>query len=404
MAEEPVILLEGPRSVGKSTTLRQLAKERGAPVTDFDNNALRDDAGRDPSFYVRGEGPVFLDEYQRVPAILDAIKERMNLSSRPGQFVITGSTRHDALPGSVQALSGRLHRMQIYPFAQSELEGKPSSFLTHLMQDPDTAIMAAREKPCSETRESYARRIIRGGFPLAVFRNGASRNRWFDDYVRQIVERDIPGIAKIRNKGALRLVLRRLANQTAQILVLEKLSSLASLNVSTLRDYIGLLEDVFMLYTLPAWGRTLKARVAAKPKLHILDSGIASRLMGFSEEKLLQKDEAALADFGHLMESFAVTEILKELSWLDDSFMTGHWRTLDGAEVDFVIEKMDGSVYGFEIKTAARSAASDFAGLEELRKYTGKHFKCGLMLYSGAETFRFGERLYGLPLAKIWDF
>jgi predicted AAA+ superfamily ATPase len=365
---------------------------------------VREDVERDPLFYTEtvSKTPILIDEYQRVPAILDAIKSRMNVSSRPGQFIITGSTRHDALDGSVQALTGRIHKMRIFPFAQSELEGTSPDRIINILADPETAVKK-NEKPSKETREGYMKRIVAGGFPLAVLRTAQTRNRWFDDFIRQTVERDIPGIAKLRNKGGLSMLLRRLASQTAQILVLEKVSSGAAIDISTARDYIQLLEDVFMVYEVPAWGRTLKSRVSAKPKLHILDSGIAARLLGLSVEKLYSKDPAALTEYGHLLETFTVSEIIKELSWLSDTVLTGHWHTHDDKEVDFVIELLDGSVYGFEVKSGNRITGDAFDGLEALARFAGSSFKAGIVLYTGTRAFRYNERLFVLPISKLWE-
>jgi predicted AAA+ superfamily ATPase len=401
--EEPVILLEGPRSSGKSTAIRLAAALFNTKVLDFDNQFIREDAARDPGFYTQSGAIILIDEYQRVPAILDAIKSRMNVSSSPGQFIITGSTRHDALDGSVQALTGRLHKMRIFPFAQSEVEGTSPGIMSRIFNDAGALIAAAKTNPAKETREAYIDRIVKGGFPLAVSRGPAARNRWFDDYVRQIVERDIPGIAGIRNKRGLSMLLRKLAAQTAQILTIEKVSAAAAIDITTARDYIQLLQDVFMIYELPAWGRTLGSRIAAKPKIHILDSGIAARLLGLTAEKLGAKEPSALTEFGHLLETFTVSEIFKELSWLDDTFLTGHWRTHDHAEVDFVVEHLDGSVYGFEIKTSGRASGDTFDGLAALRKFAGDSFKAGFVLYTGGQAFQFDDRLFALPISKIWE-
>jgi predicted AAA+ superfamily ATPase len=405
--EEPVILLEGPRSTGKSTLIRALAAELGTKALDFDDPVIREDAARDPDLYTRTEAedspPILIDEYQRVPAILDSIKTRMNISSRSGQFVITGSTRHNALPGNVQALTGRIHRMRILPFAQSEIEGTAPNLISRILGDTESVLREEKNKPARESREGYINRIIRGGFPLAVFRSTQARNRWFDDYVRQTIERDIPGLVKIRNNRGLSLLLRKIAARTAQIMVLENLASGAAIDIATARDYIQLLEDVFMVYQLPIWGRTLKSRVAAKPKIHIADSGIAARLLGITAEKLRAKEASALTEFGHLLETFVVSEIFKELSWLDDTVLTGHWHTHDDAEVDFVLEQMDGSVYGFEIKSSGRASGDTFDGLMALRKFAGDAFKAGFVFYTGERAFKFDDRLFALPISKLWE-
>jgi predicted AAA+ superfamily ATPase len=290
--------------------------------------------------------------------------------------------------------------MRIFPFAQSELEGTSPDRILKILAEPELML---REKSAREIREGYIKRIVKGGFPLAVLRTPQARNRWFDDYIRQTVERDIPGIAKIRNKRGLSMLLRRLASQTAQIMALENLAVSSALDISTVRDYIQLLQDVFMIYELPAWGRTLKSRITAKPKLHILDSGIAARQLGLTSEKLLSKDPAALTEYGHLLETFTVSEIMKELSWMDDTVLTGHWHTHDDMEVDFVIELPDGSVYGFEIKSGSRISADSFKGLAALSRFSGSSFKAGFVLYTGTRSFCYADRLYVMPISKLWE-
>src|SRR5450830_913290 len=123
LREEPVIALQGPRTVGKSTQLRELASTHAVEVLDLDDLATRDAVLADPALFVSGPEPVCIDEYQKAPVVLDAIKAELNAGLRPGRFLITGSTRHDALPAAAEALTGRLHIVTIYPLSQGELAG-----------------------------------------------------------------------------------------------------------------------------------------------------------------------------------------------------------------------------------------------------------------------------------------
>jgi predicted AAA+ superfamily ATPase len=197
MTEEPVVLLQGPRSVGKSTLLRGLAASLGAELVDLDDVAVRDAVARDPGLFVTGTDPVCVDEYQHVPLVLDAIKAELNRDSRPGRFVLTGSARHETLPSAAQALTGRLHRLSVYPLSQGELRGVHEHLLADLFTDPAGAVAAAR--PSDTTREEYIDSVTAGGFPSALARTSpASRNRWFDDYVSLSLERDVRDLSKIR--------------------------------------------------------------------------------------------------------------------------------------------------------------------------------------------------------------
>src|SRR5450756_385176 len=158
MRDEPVVLLEGPRTVGKSTALRALARRTGGEILDLDNLATRDAVLKDPATIIAGSRLTCIDEYQRAPSVLDAIKAELNRSSRPGQFVLTGSARHESLPTAAQALSGRLHRMTVYPLAQSEIEGTAPDILARLFTKPD---QMAQGRASQTTREDYIGRITR---------------------------------------------------------------------------------------------------------------------------------------------------------------------------------------------------------------------------------------------------
>jgi predicted AAA+ superfamily ATPase len=315
LAEEPVVLLQGPRSVGKSTLLRSLAAGVGAEIVDLDDVTVRDAVARDPGTFVAGARPVCVDEYQHVPLILDAIKAELNRDTRPGRFILTGSARHEALPMTAQALTGRLHRLPVYPLSQGEIADVREHLLEDLFSDPVAAVDAP---PSQTTREQYIDRVVVGGFPPVLIRATlASRNRWFDDYISLSLERDVRELSKIRQAAALPSLLEKLASQTAQVLNITRAASSIRLDEKTAHSYLRLLEAIFLLYRLPAWDNTLRARSTASPKIHVLDSGVAARLLRLNPQKLAVRSPTALTEFGHLLETFAVTELLKQASWAD---------------------------------------------------------------------------------------
>lgn len=364
-AESPVVLLEGPRTVGKSTLLRALALQLGGEVLDLDDLDVRAAVQADPATMIDSPGPVLIDEYQHAPMVLDAIKARLNRSSRSGQFVLTGSARHESLPRAAQALTGRLQRLTMLPLSQAELEARPAPLLPGLFEAPDGEVPG----PVSTTtRNDYIERIVRGGLPLALApASPAARARWIDNYVRLTLERDVQALARVRQAHALPVVLERLAGQTAQVLNGAALTSGLEIDEKTVRDYVRLLEAVFLVRLLPVWDRTLTPRTTARPKTHPIDSGVASRLLRLTPEKLGRRDPAALTQFGHLLEAFVVGELLAQASWLDGIAAVGHWRTRDQTEVDLNIEADDGRMVAFEVKAASRVAGDDFNGLRKLR-------------------------------------
>jgi predicted AAA+ superfamily ATPase len=398
---EPVIALHGPRSVGKSTVLGVLAESRGVPILDLDDVGIRDAVIANPQTAVATPGLLCVDEYQHAPQILDALKARLNREGTlAGTAVLTGSTRQDALPRTAQALTGRLHTMTIWPLSQGEIGGVTEDFLPALRADPDATVAARLSS--TTARKEYVDRLCAGGFPLALRRAGTARDRWFDDYVRLSLERDALELVRIRQRTMLRELLSRLAGRTGQVLNLANASQGLTGERKTIEEYVRLLEDLFLIDRLPAWGKTLRTRAAASPKVHVIDSGVAARLMRVSPAKLATLDPTALAEFGHLLETFVVGELRKQVSWMDERVSTGHWRTHDGDEVDYVVEFDDGRVLAFEVKANERVAGADLKGLRTLRDTLGERFIAGVALSTGQRSFTYEDRIHIMPVDRLW--
>ncbi len=401
LIEEPVIALQGPRTVGKSTLLAQLALAHGTQTVDLDDPGVREAVAQDPGAFVAGPAPVCIDEYQHVPAVLDAIKAELNRQLRPGRFVLAGSTRYDALPLAAQSLTGRLHLLTVWPLTQGELDGRRENLLEALLDDPDRH--APRGTVSNTSREEYVERIVAGGMPVPLGRStAAGRSRWFGDYLRLVIERDVRELSPLRARERLPRLLERLVAQTAGVLNITTAASQAGLDRATASEYLKLLEAVFLVTRLPAWGTTLAARVAKAPKIHAVDSGVAAHMLRLTPEKLARRDPSSLSQFGHLLESFVVGELTRQASWLDDVAICGHWRTHDGEEVDLIVERGDGRVLAFEVKAAGSVARGDLRHLRRLRDMLGERFLFGAMLYIGPRAYRAEERLHVLPVDRIW--
>ena len=252
--DEPVVAMHGPRSVGKSTLLQAFAAANDVAVLDLDDPATLDAVKANTGLAVSGRTPLCIDEYQKALDVLDAIKARLNFEGTlPGTAVLTGSTRHDAVPRTAQALTGRMHVLTILPLSQGEIEGQHENLLPALRADPANAVGA---HPTSmTTRPDYVDRVMAGGFPLALRRQGPARTRWFNDYVRLSIERDAADLARVRQRQVLRDLLNRLARQTGQVLNIAAAARGLDAHRQTVDGYVRLLEDLFLIYRLPAWGK-----------------------------------------------------------------------------------------------------------------------------------------------------
>jgi uncharacterized protein len=400
MTEDPVVLLQGPRAVGKSTILQELAAPTETKILDLDVPAVRDAALADPGNFVTGPAPICIDEYQKAPMLLDSIKGELNKDESPGRFVLTGSTRHDALPQIAQALTGRLQVVPIYPLTQAEIEGSKHDLVAQLFNDARATIPSADSKT---SRGEYIERIVAGGFPAALARSDlSSRNRWFESYLKMTLERDALELKKIKENGTLAGVLKKLAGQTAQVMNAANIAKSLGYTEKLVASHTGLLKDLFLVHELEAWEKTLNQRTTSKSKIHVIDSGIAARLLRLTPAKLASKDPTALTEFGHLLESFLVGEIMRQVSWLSGFVPVGHWRTSDGDEVDLVIERDDGAVIAFEIKAGTQVPGSELKHLKKLRDRVGSSFLAGVALYLGERSYTYEDRIHVMPADRLW--
>ena len=402
LAEEPAIVLHGPRTVGKSTLLHALGDRLERPVIDCDDPATRAAVRNDPGRFVTGPGPILIDEYQHVPDLLSAIKAELNRDLSPGRFVLAGSTRYTTLPEAGQALTGRVDILEVSPLAQAEIDGATdSSMVSRLLDGVDISLGST---PSTTTRAEYAHRITSGGMPVALRRPpGRSRSRWFANYLDLVIERDVLELSRVRQREMLPRLLRLLAARSGQILNIAGTASTAGMEKSSAENYLKLLEAVFLVMRLPAWGTTLGSRVARQPKVHVVDAGIMAWLLGLTPEKIATNDPATLTEYGHLVETFAVGEILRQVTWSDAPVTVGHFRTAEAQEVDLVLERDDGMVFGFEIKAGTRVDQADLAGIRALRARIGERLAAAVVLYTGALTFRFDDGTLVLPLDALWS-
>ncbi|WP_203789016.1 ATP-binding protein [Paractinoplanes rishiriensis] len=392
----------GPRTVGKSTLLHALADRLGRRVVDCDDPATRAAVRADPGRFVSGPGPILIDEYQHVPDLLSAIKAELNRDLSPGRFVLAGSTRYSTLPEAGQALTGRVDILDVLPLTQAEIDGGGGDFLVNRLLDG--ADVSPGATPSTTTRAEYARRITSGGMPVALRRApGRSRSRWFANYLDLVIERDVLELSRVRQREMLPRLLHVLAARSGQVLNIAGAASAVGMEKSSAENYLKLLEAVFLVMRVPAWGTTLGSRVARQPKVHLVDAGVMAWLLSLTPEKIATNDAATLTEYGHLVETFAVGEILRQVSWSDAPVTVGHFRTSEAHEVDLVLERDDGMVFAFEIKAGTRVDQSDLAGIRALRARLDERLATAVVLYTGTPAFRFDDGTLVLPLDALWS-
>jgi predicted AAA+ superfamily ATPase len=375
-----------------------VAKGRNAKWRNLDTATTRQAAIADPVGFVDARELMVIDEVQRVPELLLAIKEQVDADPRPGRYLLTGSARVLGLRGLPDTLPGRTETIELWPLAQGEIDGTADRFVDAVFASGEHGEALTHES--AVTRQEYAERIVRGGFPEALARtNPRRRERFFDSYLAGLVTRDVSQLSEIERTAEMRALIRLLAARSGQLLVVNTVGSEARLPASTVHRYLALLEEVFLVKRIPAWSRNVSARAIGTPKLAFVDSGIAANLLGADVRTLLRPG----GPFGPLLEGFVLMELARQLTWSRQRAELFHYRTKDKVEVDAVLENRQGHVVGIEIKASSTVAAGDFRGLRHLAERTGDDFIAGLVFYTGTQTLPFGPRLRAVPVSALWQ-
>ena len=396
LADTPVVLLHGPRQCGKSTLVQRLAGgDLGARYVTLDAMVPRAAATHDPETFLRELGrPAVIDEVQRVPQLFHAIKLAVDTDRRPGQLLLTGSADIALMPAISESLAGRVERLTLWPLAQCELAGTSGNLVDMLFASapPRTSGLLGRQ--------DYLALAIRGGFPEAVSRAaGRRRGRWFASYLDTMVERDVPQLADIDGVITLPRLLAALADRAGGLVNVADLARDLDMNRLTVKKYTTLLQMAFLTRELPAWHRSVGARLRKAPKIIFPDSGLLAHLLGADDARSAAAERRA----GALIENLVVSEVMKLMSWADTEAHAHHLRTEDDVEVDLVLEARDGRLVGIEVKAAASIEARDLRGLRRLQALVGDDLMAGVILHSGSEAVAFGERLYALPISALWS-
>ena len=392
LADTPVALVIGPRRAGKTTLVRAMGED-GRGYFTLDDQTVLAAARLDPAGFVRGLDRATIDEVQRAPELLLAIKKLVDEDYRPGRFLLTGSANVFTLPRVADSLAGRMETLRLLPLAQAEILDREPSFLEGLfagkLPRPDRTAIG----------DELIGLVLAGGYPEAISRASERRRQdWIRSYLMSVLTRDLRDIAEIEKLTELPKFVRLLAEHSGQLVNYSVFGGSIDVTHKTGQRYVGLLEQVFLVATLQPWYTNAIKRVIKTPKLHFLDSGIlaASRGLSFSRVKA---DRSA---FGPLLETFVFAEIMKLMACSDLRLAPFHFRDQDGHEVDIVLERDDGAIAGIEVKASATVTARDLSGLKRLAEAVKTRFAFGVVLYDGDTIVPFGERLAAAPISCLW--
>ena len=392
LTDTRVVLLSGPRQSGKTTLGQKLANGGMAYMT-LDNATVLAAARSDPVGFVRGLDRAVIDEVQRAPDLMLALKESVDNDPRPGRFLLTGSADLMALPRVADSLAGRMEMMRLFPLAQCELRSASARFLPTVFagEMPDTASVVVGQ--------DLVDAVLAGGYPEALTRRTwARRQDWYAGYIEAIVQRDVRDVAHVEQLQQMPRLLRSLGEHAGQLVNYSAIGAALGMNHVTTQKYVGVFERLFLVRTLPPWHSNQLKRLTKTPKLHFGDTGLLAALRGLTPDRV----RADRTPFGALLETFVVAELLKFASWAGERFEFSHFRDKEWHEVDVVIEDRQGRTVGIEVKASATVGSSDFRGLRKLADACGERFVLGLVLYDHDRTVPFGPKLAAAPLSALW--
>lgn len=372
---------------------------RAATFVSLDDSSQLAIALDDPRTFARQRPqPVIIDEIHRAgdPLIL-AIKQVVDEDWRPGQFVLSGSTRFLGVPPLSESLAGRVGFVELWPFAVAERAGGTGDFCDQAFTDP--ASVTGRQSPW--TREDYLKLICQGSYPEVLRLVSARALRsWFHGYIETVISRDIREFAHVAKAEAIPDLLSLVAACAGGQLVLAHLANGIGLDATTVRTYLAYLETVFLVASAPAWSTNFSSRVTHAPKTYVTDSGLAAYLLDVDAEVLVPPGHPAL---GGLLETFVFAELLKLTTFAERHVTVRHYRDRDKREIDFILERRDGSIIGIEVKASATPKPDDARHLRWLRDNLGDRFRAGYVLHLGNTNLPSGDRIFFTPLSALWD-
>lgn len=297
---------------------------------------------------------------------------------------MTGSSNFLTVPTISETLAGRTDIVELWPLSQSEIADDSTTFVDRAVTALADGLLGYDAE--SVPRQDYFDIICQGGFPEVQTLTGRLRRRWFTAYLKTALDREIESSADIRDREALEAMVRLFAATTAQELVMTKVADRLGIARDTAERYEPWLERIFLVQSVAGWGRGLTSKVVLRPKVYMVDTGLASALIGRDAAALTRPTEPAA---GPLLETLAAAEVTRQLSWSDTEARLFHLREREGREVDLVVETTDGRVVGIEVKATTTARSEDFKGLTFLRDRldrAGVPFLAGIVLHTGTNV------------------
>lgn len=391
-----VVLLTGPRQCGKTTLIKELVSSAMEYRT-LDDITLQQSAKSDPHGFVKhyNNESMIIDEVQRAPELLLAIKKTVDEDTRNGQYLLTGSANIQASSAAQESLAGRIRKIRLRPLSQGEIQG---------IVLPDFIIKAFSGEFARHTasydKDAVLELALQGGFPEPLKLNGKEKKLWHLDYIDALLERDLKDIARIQHKDSMRKLLSVLSAWSGKFMDVSAIGSGLSIKRPTLESYINALESMYIVERTKPWLSTDYDRVGKQDKIFMTDCGLMSSILNYRMDQLrIDSDKT-----GKLMETFVFNELSAHIDAGGEEFRLFHYRDREKREIDFIIENDHDALLGIEVKAGSSVGSADFKHLNYFAEnLAGKRNFIGIVLYTGALTLSFGKNMTAVPISCLWN-
>ncbi|WP_207387353.1 ATP-binding protein [Legionella rowbothamii] len=390
MQDTPVVLINGPRQSGKTTLVQEYSLD--LPYYTLDDENILNSVKQDPVGFINRIDKAIIDEIQRAPELLRAIKLSVDQNREPGRFLLTGSANLLALPQVGDSLAGRMEILTLFPLSQAEIQCRENHFIKY-------AINQSWPNQAPSTEESdIISQALTGGYPEMLTRSApARRNTWAKSYIKAIVERDVKDISSIEKLVEMPRLLEVLAQQSGKLTNFTQIGGQLNLDTKTTQKYVGLLETLFLVQQIRPWHNNTLSRITKTPKIHFIDSGLLASVNRITTESI----EVDKTSFGALLETWVYGELLKMSTMEDDPWNIYYYRDKDQFEVDFILENHARKIIGIEVKASHTIINQDFRGLRKLASLAEKDWVSGIVLYNGDRCLSFGDNLWAIPFSLL---
>lgn len=386
-----VVHVTGARQAGK-TTLVKMLNLASCRRYSMDDAGVRNVAEADPFEFTRrpSAGPMVIDEVQKVPAILDAIKMHVDDDDAKGQYLLTGSSNLDFSRKVRDSLAGRLHSVRLRTLAAGEIAGEKPAFLS-----------GAFRRQFEDPRETLGKRDVihlsfQGGYPECREFPCRPRKSWFADYLDHLLGKDIRDLTEIRKSDALKEMTRWLMAHSSKFFTMEELCAKSSIGKATAESYLSALGALYVIDKVPAWSKTDYDRIGKRAKYFAADPGLMANLLDWDEDEAYLDPDIS----GKLVESWVYHE-LAAIADAEGGYAISQYRDKNRREVDFIVENEKGALLGIEVKAGSNVGKDDFKHVKWFGENLAKKAYTGIVLYTGAHVQRFGEGYYAVPMSAL---